>query len=188
MYEKVKEAIIRLQDAMKTEGVDSTKGLPEELFIFSTTLVPIVNIDLFVINEKGQLLLTWRDDIYHGKGWHIPGGCVRMRERLETRVIKTAEKELGVPIDYNSDPIAVREIIEPEIRPGLSNQLERCHNVSFLYECAVKPGYIVPEVADGVKLRWFDSLPDDLLKVHIDLYGDIIENYFNRKLEEQEND
>ncbi len=188
MYEKVKESILQLQNAMKEEGVDPTKGLPEELFIFSTTLVPIVNIDLFVTNEKKQILLSWRDDIYHGKGWHIPGGCVRLREKLETRVIKTAEKELGVPIEYNRNPIAVREIMEPDIRPGLSNQLERCHSVSFLYECSVKPGYTVPKVVDGVELRWFDSLPDNLLKVHIDLYGDIIENYFNRKQEEQEND
>lgn len=181
MYEKVNEAIKRLQDAMEAEGVDATKGLPEELFIFSTTLVPIVNIDLFVTNENGQLLLAWRDDIYHGKGWHIPGGCVRLRERLETRIIKTAEKEIGVPIEYNSDPIAVREIIEPDIRPRLSNQLERCHNVSFLYDCTVKPGYTVPDFIDGVELRWFNSLPVDLLKIHIDLYGDIIENYFTGK-------
>ena len=178
MYEKVKAAIQQLQEAMKIEGVDPTEGLPEELFIFSTTLAPIVNIDLFITNENHEILLAWRDDIYHGKGWHIPGGCVRLRERLETRVIKTDEKELGVPIDYNPDPIAVREIMEPEIRPLLSNQLERCHNVSFLYEGSVKAGYAVPEIVDGVELRWFDSLPDDLLKVHIDLYGDIIQNYF----------
>lgn len=73
---------------MKEEGVDSTKGLPEKLFIFSTTLVPIVNFDLFVTNEKRQLFLVWRDDIYHVHGWYIPGGCVRLRERLEIRVIK----------------------------------------------------------------------------------------------------
>lgn len=168
MYKKVKEAIMQLQDAMKAEGVDPTKGLPEELFIFSTTLVPIVNIDLFITNEKKQLLLAWRDDIYHGKGWHIPGGCVRLRERLETRVVKTAEKELGVPIDYKPDPIAVREIMEPEIRSGLSNQLERCHNVSFLYKCSVKFGYTVPDVVDSVELKWFDSLPKNLLEFHID--------------------
>lgn len=179
MYEKVSEEILRLQAVMKEEGVDPTKGLPEELFIFATTLVPIVNIDLFVTNEKRQLLLAWRDDIYNGKGWHIPGGCVRLREHLETRVIKTAEKELGVPIEYDMNPLAVREIMEPDIRPGLSNQLERCHNISFLYQCSVKQGYTVPEMMDGVELKWFDSLPDDLLKVHIELYGDIIENYFN---------
>ena len=104
---------------------------------------------------------------------------MRLREHLETRVIKTAEKELGVPIEYDMNPIAVREIMEPDIRPSLDNQLERCHNVSFLYKYSVVPGYTVPESMDGIELRWFESLPDDLLKVHIDLYGDIIKNYFD---------
>lgn len=179
MFKNVKRAVEELKRAMEVDGVDPVKGLPEELFIFSTTLVPIVNIDLFVTNDKNQLLLAWRDDIYHGKGWHIPGGCVRLKEKLETRIIKTAEKELGVSIDYNPEPIAVREIIEHNYRPTLSNQLERCHNISFLYRCSIKPGYEVPKRMDGVELMWFSSLPEELLKTHIDLYRDIIENYFN---------
>lgn len=179
MGEKVSAAIEELKKAMELENVDPMRGLPEELFIFSTTLVPIVNIDLFVTNDKHQLLLSWRDDIWHGRGWHIPGGCVRLKENLETRVIKTAEKELRVPIVFNPDPIAVREIIEPDNRPNLSNQMERCHNISFLYSCKVKNGFKVKDVVDGVKMQWFDKLPDELLKTHINLYGDVIENYFN---------
>ena len=81
MYEKVKEAIIQLKNAMELENVNPTEGLPEELFVFSSTLIPLVNVDLLVTNENGQLLLSWRDDIYHGKGWHLPGGCVRLREK-----------------------------------------------------------------------------------------------------------
>ena len=69
--------------------------------------------------------------------------------------------------------------MEPEFRYTLVNQLERCHNISFLYECTVIPGLSVPNIVNGVETRWFDYLPDNLLKVHIDLYGDIIENYFN---------
>lgn len=179
MFENVKKAVEELKRAMEADGVDPTKGLPEQLFIFSTTLVPIVNIDLFITNDEHQLLFVWRDDIYHGKGWYIPGGCVRLKEKLELRIIKTAEKEIGVPIDYSLEPIAVREIIENSYRPTLSDQLERCHNVSFLYRCSIKPGYEVPKRMDGVELRWFSSLPEKLLKTHVDLYGDIIENYFN---------
>lgn len=179
MYENVSKAIKELKKAMSIDGVDPTNGLPEDLFIFSTTLVPIVNIDLFITNNRHQLLLSWRDDIYHGKGWHIPGGCVRLREKLEERIAKTAEKEIGVPIVYDSKPITVREIIEPDYRPNLTDQLERCHNISFLYKCSIADGYSVAERFDGVELKWFDSLPDELLKTHVDLYGDIIENYFN---------
>ena len=39
MYEKVKEAIIQLKNAMELENVNPTEGLPEELFVFSSTLI-----------------------------------------------------------------------------------------------------------------------------------------------------
>ena len=29
--------------------------------------------------------------------------------------------------------------------------------------------------------KWFNSLPSDLLKAHKDLYGDILENWFNEQ-------
>ena len=61
------EAINTLQDIMVKDGVDPTKGLPEELFIFGTTLMPVSNVDLFITNDKGQVLLSWRDDQYYGK-------------------------------------------------------------------------------------------------------------------------
>lgn len=183
MYENVSKAINELKQAMILDRTDPTKGLPEDLFIFSTTLVPIVNVDLFITNNHQQLLLSWRDDIYHGKGWHIPGGCVRLREKLEERILKTAEKEIGVPIVYDPEPITVREIIEPDYRPQITNQLERCHNISFLYRCSVAGGYSVPKQLDGVELKWFDALPDELLKAHVDLYGDILANYFKGGLD-----
>lgn len=66
---------------------------------------------------------------------------------------KIAEKEHGAPIDYNPKPLIVREIMEPDIRQGLSNQLERGHNELFLYECSINPGYVVPSIVDGVELR-----------------------------------
>ena len=30
---------------------------------------------------KRGLLLTWRNDDYAGKGWHIPGGIVRFQRK-----------------------------------------------------------------------------------------------------------
>lgn len=42
-------------------------------------LTPIVNVDLLVIKE-GKILLAWRDDEQCGKGWHLSGGCLRLKE------------------------------------------------------------------------------------------------------------
>ncbi len=76
---KVSEAIRNLQRAMDEEDVDPVNGLPLDLFEFSTTLLPFINVDLLIQNQKGQILLSWRDDKHYGTGWQIPGGIIRMK-------------------------------------------------------------------------------------------------------------
>ena len=69
----LKQAIHCFQEAMKSEGISPEKGLGTEGFRFASTLMPVVNVDLIVINEKKEFLLSWRDDPHSGTGWHIPG-------------------------------------------------------------------------------------------------------------------
>ena len=90
----VASAIDNLKDEMQKVGIKSENGLGTELFLFSSTLMPVVNVDLLVTNPKHEILLSWRDDSHTGKGWHIPGGCVRFKEKLMDRVQKTAIAEL----------------------------------------------------------------------------------------------
>jgi colanic acid biosynthesis protein WcaH len=40
----------------------------------------MVNVDLFISDDQGRVLLTWRDDEIFGAGWHIPGGMIRYKE------------------------------------------------------------------------------------------------------------
>ena len=68
MYELVGKAIEDLKRAMIEEKVNPTKGLPEDLFLFATTLILCANVDLFVTDNTNRLLLTWRDDEFYGKG------------------------------------------------------------------------------------------------------------------------
>ena len=65
-------------------------GLPEELFYFVSQLTPLINVDLLIKNQQGQTLLTWRDDRFHGPAWHIPGGIIRFKEKIEDRILKVA--------------------------------------------------------------------------------------------------
>ena len=71
-----------MQEVMTQENIDPREGLPEDLFLLATSLIPLANVDLFVHDEK-KVLLSWRDDAFHGKGWHIPGGCIRIKEACE---------------------------------------------------------------------------------------------------------
>lgn len=174
---RITEAIHELQCAIADEGVDTRNGLPLDLFEFSTTLLPFVNVDLLVQNSKGQILLSWRDDKYYGAGWQIPGGIIRMMETIEERIQKTAQREIGTIVSYDEKPIVVHENIIRQRREGLQNQLERAHNIALLYSCTVPEEYTIDNgvkaEADEGFLRWFDKFPDDLLECHQMLRNDV---------------
>ena len=125
------------------DGIHPEQGLGEELFLTVSSLVPIVNVDLLVYNDKGQFLLTKRDDPYCGRGWHVPGGCIRFKETCEERIRKVALGELGISkLAIHKDPVKVFEIIEHDKRP-IENQNERAHFITLVYRCEVDDSYII---------------------------------------------
>ncbi|MCX7704681.1 MAG: NUDIX domain-containing protein [bacterium] len=137
-------------------------GLPDEIFLFVTRIVPMVNVDLLIKDGRNRTLLAWRDDPYNGKGWHIPGGIVRYKEKLMERVIKVAESEIGAPVEFEPEPIAINEIILP--------QRTRGHFISFLYkgflpETFEPPNYGLSEKDNGY-LKWHNFCPENLIRVH----------------------
>ena len=76
-------------------------GLPDSVFYYISRTTPLVNVDLLIKDENGRTLLSWRNDQYAGIGWHLPGGIVRFKERLETRVEKVAETEIGTAVRFD---------------------------------------------------------------------------------------
>lgn len=159
------------------DGIHPGQGLGEELFLTVSSLVPIVNVDLLVYNDKGQFLLTKRDDPYCGRGWHVPGGCIRFKEFCEERIRKVALGELGISkLAIHKDPVKVFEIIEHDKRP-IENQNERAHFITLVYRCEVDDSYIIDNgnrtESDAGFIKWFDSLPDDLLSIQ-NCYREII--------------
>src|SRR5215470_6868925 len=76
------------------------RGLPNEFFRFLSRLMPLVNVDLLIVDERLGTLLTWRDDENYGPGWHVPGGIIRYRETAEARICQTAQDELGTGVEF----------------------------------------------------------------------------------------
>jgi colanic acid biosynthesis protein WcaH len=140
-----------------------SEGLPDELFYYVSRITPLVNVDLLIKDENGRTLLAWRDDQYCGKGWHVPGGIVRFKETLETRVKKVAETEIGVNISFDPIPIAVNQLIHPELKI-------RSHFISILYKCFLSSTFVSKNKGlsnkDKGYLMWHDSCPDNLIKYH----------------------
>lgn len=139
---------------------DPSQGLPDDVFYYVSRVTPMVNVDLLVKDERGRTLLAWRDDPLAGKGWHIPGGIIRFRETMATRVRQVAATEIGAPVAFDPVPLAINEIIHPE-------RATRGHFISILYRCRL-PGAFVPENRgrsrrDAGFLQWHDACPADLL-------------------------
>lgn len=142
-------------------------GLPEALFQFVSRLVPMVNADLLIRNDRGQCLLSWRDDAFYGPGWHIPGGIVRFKERIEDRIHAIAASELGAEVEPGGTLLAIHEIMSP-------TRDTRGHFISLLYRCELKtqPDLRLRHESGPLKngqWAWHDGCPPNLIPVH-DIY------------------
>jgi len=141
---------------------DPKCGLPEEIFRFVSSIVPMINVDLLIKNDKDQMLLIWREDEYFPPGWHIPGGIIRYKERASERISAVATMELGAKVIHSLKPIAVNEIIMEQLGWRV-----RGHFISLLYECQMisPPTTIRAEKNVTPKhgeWEWHDTCPDNL--------------------------
>lgn len=139
-----------------------SSGLPEDVFLFISRLTPMVNVDLLIKDENGRTLLSWKEDSFYGPSWHIPEGIIRFKEKLETRIKKVAETEIGTAVEVEPVPIAINQII--------CDHDTRGHFISMLYKCFLSSKY-VPEnkgltEKDNGYLKWHDSCPENLVNVH----------------------
>jgi len=151
---------------------EPSQGLPDNVFYYISRTTPLVNVDLLIQDETGRTLLAWRDDPHAGTGWHIPGGVVRFKELLETRIKKVAEMEIGTDVQFDPEPIAIHQIILPE-------REIRGHFISLLYKCYLTGTFnrYAKRLTEGDAgyLAWHSHCPNDLLP---------IQNFYRRFMED----
>jgi ADP-ribose pyrophosphatase YjhB (NUDIX family) len=138
-----------------------TAGLPEEFFLFISRFTPLINVDLLIQDGSRGTLLTWRQDETYGDGWHVPGGIIRYKETAEARIHATARAELGADVEFDPQPLAIEQSIEPERR-------ERGHFISMLYRCHLAgPPDAAMRYVEGRPERgqwsWHPQCPADLI-------------------------
>ena len=159
----IREAIATLGSEIGNPNV----GLPQDVFLFASRLLPLVNVDLLVKDNAGKTLLTWRDDQFAGTGWHLPGGILRFKETLEERLRKVAISELGTELIAEPAPMAMHQFIDPK-----PERKERGHFISFLYRCHVQDGFSLDMANSGRSpgepgyAMWHAKCPDNLIKAH----------------------
>lgn len=170
------DALTQAIQLLRCAELDGRRGLPEELFLAISGLVPLPNVDLLVLNQKRQILLSWRNDPFFEPSWHIPGGCMRYGESFEDRVRQTALRELGTAVAFDPDPIAVRNVLRGP-NPAQEHPRERGHNVALLFRCQVPDSFVIDNrgkaAHDDGYLQWFESLPDPFMKIQ-HIYLDVL--------------
>jgi colanic acid biosynthesis protein WcaH len=145
---------------------DPSVGLPEDLFLFASRITPMINVDLLIKNESSQTLLTWRDDNYWTPGWHIPGGIIRYKELIATRINAVAASELGATVEFKPEPVAINQLFHPAKK-------NRGHFISLLYECRLTGELdrqreykaLTGKPQPGEWL-WHSGCPENILEVH----------------------
>jgi ADP-ribose pyrophosphatase YjhB (NUDIX family) len=156
---------------------DSKFGLPDEIFYLVSRLTPMINVDLLIVNERNEKLMTWREDQFYGPGWHIPGGIIRFKELTETRISKVAELELGATVSWEPRPIVVREIMNPK-------RDIRGHFISMVYKCKLTgPLRTKDEASNSAQLlngmwKWFVLMPPNTISPHLQ-FEELFNNTFD---------
>ena len=146
------------------QEIDPSKELPIDIFKFVSRHTPLLCVDLLIQNDRRQTLMTWRDDVYFGHGWHFPGGVLRHGESLVAHSHLVSQKELQATIRVDPVPIGFMEYFH-KTRP------ERGHQVIFLLRCRIEsPPNPIFRCEEGTypkpgQWMWHSKEPAELLPV-----------------------
>jgi ADP-ribose pyrophosphatase YjhB (NUDIX family) len=155
-------ALRRCIETLEAAVGEPRRGLPEDVFLFVSRIMPLINVDLLIQDELRRTLLSWRDDEFFGAGWHVPGGIIRFQETAAERVRACAREEVGADVSSEPAPLFVLE--------SIGAQHTRGHGVSLLFRCTLlSPPDPAREAGPGTPSagtwRWHDTPPADLLDV-----------------------
>lgn len=125
---------------------------PYPVFIALCKSVPVVAVDIALMKNKNQLLLTYRDDEFY-KGWHVPGSILLYGEDPITAFYRAAKKELG---------LAPKDLLKIKFQTYISYADVRESGIVLLFTATSRA-----EPKDG-KYFNLNNLPEDFLKVQLE--------------------
>lgn len=143
------------------------RKLPYKKFLESFKYAPRPAVNLLVVSEDGEILLTKRKNPPFAGSWHLPGSFVLKGETLIDCVKRVAKEELGIKIEIEKKRV---EFI------GAFDDITgdpRGHVVDLVYRCHIKTdqkrpglfekGLAFPKpVGDSAEIRFFKKLPANI--------------------------
>ena len=152
------DSVCQVLDAMEGRA-----GIGKNVFGSISSLTPAVSVELIIKSRDQQRnLLTWRDDELYGPGWHVPGGVVRFKETLSSRVDKVLKEEIAASASKIMGPIGFHELVNDK-------RDKRGHFIWFVYKVTLSEDPpIETKAQDGPiangNWRWFTNCPDNLIE------------------------
>lgn len=131
------------------------KPLSDEDFVAIYSRVPRLNVELIVRTGQGILLTKRAIEPWKGK-WHVPGGTVHYGETFDDAIKRISLDELGTGV-VSTKPVGYMEYLSSK---NLDVFTGWPLGVAFIVELAGSDIYLNE---DAESLRYFNSLPDDLI-------------------------
>ncbi len=116
---------------------------------------PVVGVGAVII-DNGKILLVKRAQPPGENLWSIPGGVVKLGEKLKEALKREVKEETGLEIEVK-DLVDVFEVIEKDKDGRI-----RFHYVIVDYECRVIGGEL-KAASDALNAKWFSK--GDLPKI-----------------------
>ena len=128
------------------------KKIPLKTFEYVYNRVPRLCVDLVIKTSEGVVLS--KRDIPPSKGkWHIPGGTILFKEKLEDAIKRIALEETGLKLEI-IDTIGTIEFFIPTVIG---------HAVSIVHLCKPVSGKLRGSF-QGKEIKYFKSVPPNTIK------------------------
>lgn len=122
--------LVKLLKELKKDDLLPPK-MPFEIWTEIMTMVPAPAVEVLITKDGKDFLLTERNDKYWN-GWHIPGGFLLAKEKIEDACERLAQKELGISVEMKkvlmietwknhpyANALSIVCICEPKGEPGV---------------------------------------------------------------------
>jgi len=136
-------------------------------FLTVVDLVPLVSIDLIVINPADQILLGRRRNRPAQGCWFVPGGRIHKLEKIAQAMIRISQSEIGISVSPDSARLlGVYDHIYDDNYQGVAGV--STHYVVLAYEYNLSNGDQVTPDDQHERFVWWDK--EELL-VSPDVHG-----------------
>ena len=129
--------------------------------------VPRLTVDLVVMTEGGVVLVKRQEQSWHGM-WHLPGGTVLYREKIEDSVQRIAAEELGLSV-------AIEKLLGYIEYPSELQERGFGYSVSLTFLCRADSSQIDWLRWSEQEIQVFESVPENTVVEQVEVLRGVLE-------------